>query len=66
MLEWHRTLSTLRASSNEMSIDDIRAQLNHVISLLWVREAPLRSGFEDVAPPVGDEASPQPAGVRSE
>jgi sugar phosphate permease len=37
-----------------------------VISLLWVREAPLRSGFEDVAPPVGDEASPQPAGVRSE
>jgi EmrB/QacA subfamily drug resistance transporter len=29
-----------------------------VISLLWVREAPLRTEFEDV--PVGDEASPQP------
>jgi EmrB/QacA subfamily drug resistance transporter len=37
-----------------------------VISLLWVREAPLRSGFEDVPPPVGDEASPQQAAVRSE
>jgi EmrB/QacA subfamily drug resistance transporter len=34
-----------------------------VISLLWVREVPLRHGFEE--PPVGDEASPQPAGVRS-
>ena len=33
-----------------------------VISLLWVREAPLRTGFEDVA--VGDEASPQ-AGTRA-
>jgi EmrB/QacA subfamily drug resistance transporter len=30
-----------------------------VISLLWVREVPLRHGFED--PPVGDEASPQTA-----
>ena len=29
-----------------------------VISLLWVREAPLRTGLEDVA--VGDEASAQP------
>src|SRR6266550_476912 len=29
-----------------------------VISLLWVREAPLRTGLEDVA--VGDEVSPQP------
>jgi EmrB/QacA subfamily drug resistance transporter len=29
-----------------------------VISLLWVREAPLRTQFEDVV--VGDEASPQP------
>jgi EmrB/QacA subfamily drug resistance transporter len=33
-----------------------------LISLLWVREVPLRHGFEDV--PVGDEASPQPAAVR--
>jgi EmrB/QacA subfamily drug resistance transporter len=31
-----------------------------VISLLWVREAPLRQGFEEDAV-VGDEASPQPA-----
>jgi predicted MFS family arabinose efflux permease len=37
-----------------------------VISLLWVREAPLRTQFEDVPPPVGDEASPQQAAVRSE
>ena len=29
-----------------------------VISLLWVREAPLRTELEDL--PVGDEASPQP------
>jgi predicted MFS family arabinose efflux permease len=29
-----------------------------VISLLWVREVPLRRGFEEVA--VGDEPSPQP------
>jgi len=29
-----------------------------VISLLWVREAPLRTGLEDV--PMGDEASAQP------
>jgi EmrB/QacA subfamily drug resistance transporter len=35
-----------------------------LISLLWVREVPLRHGFEE--PPVGDEASPQPAAVRSE
>jgi EmrB/QacA subfamily drug resistance transporter len=37
-----------------------------VISLLWVREAPLQRGLEDVPPPVGDEASPQQAagGVR--
>jgi MFS family permease len=34
-----------------------------VISLLFVREVPLRHGFEDVA--VGDEASPQQAAVRS-
>jgi EmrB/QacA subfamily drug resistance transporter len=33
-----------------------------VISLLWVREAPLRTGFEDVA--VGDETSAQ-AGTRA-
>ena len=33
-----------------------------VISVLWVREVPLRHGFEDVT--VGDEASPQ-AAVRS-
>ncbi len=29
-----------------------------VVSVLWVREAPLRRGLEDIA--VGDEASPQP------
>ena len=34
-----------------------------LISLLWVREVPLRHGFEDVA--VGDEASAQQAAVRS-
>jgi MFS family permease len=33
-----------------------------LISLLWVREVPLRHGFEDVT--VGDETSPQPAGVQ--
>ena len=37
-----------------------------VISLLWVREAPLQRGLDDVPPPVGDEASPQQAAVRSE
>ena len=36
-----------------------------VISLLWVREVPLREGLEDVLPVVGDETSPQPA-LRSE
>ncbi|MGZ4438806.1 MAG: MDR family MFS transporter [Gaiellaceae bacterium] len=36
-----------------------------VISLVWVREVPLRRGYEEEVP-VGDEASPQPAGVRSE
>src|SRR5207249_2549114 len=35
-----------------------------LISLLWVRELPLRRGIEEV--PVGDEVLPQPAGVRSE
>jgi hypothetical protein len=35
-----------------------------LISLFWVREVPLRKGFEEA--PVGDEASPQPAAVRSE
>jgi len=36
-----------------------------VISLLWVRETPLRHGLEDLPPVVGDETSPQPApGVR--
>jgi hypothetical protein len=30
-----------------------------VVSLLWVREVPLRSGVED-EPAYGDEASPQP------
>jgi MFS family permease len=29
-----------------------------VASILWIREVPLRRGFEDVT--VGDEASPQP------
>jgi EmrB/QacA subfamily drug resistance transporter len=29
-----------------------------VVSLLWIREAPLRTGFDEVA--TGDEASPQP------
>jgi hypothetical protein len=33
-----------------------------VISLFWVREVPLRRGFEDAT--VGDEASPQPVAVR--
>jgi MFS family permease len=35
-----------------------------VVSLLWVREVPLRRGLEET--PLGDEASPQPAarGVR--
>ena len=28
------------------------------VSILWIREVPLRRGFEDVA--VGDETSPQP------
>ena len=37
-----------------------------VISLRWVREVPLRHGFEETAPPVGDESSPQQAAVRSE
>ena len=37
-----------------------------VISLLWVREAPLHKGFDDAPAPVGDEASPQQAAVRSE
>jgi len=35
-----------------------------VISILWVREVPLRKGFGE-EPVIGDEASPQPAGVRS-
>jgi hypothetical protein len=30
-----------------------------LVSLLWIREVPLRRGFEEVA--IGDEASPQPA-----
>jgi EmrB/QacA subfamily drug resistance transporter len=34
-----------------------------VISLLWVREQPLKRGVED-EPVYGDEASPQPAAVR--
>jgi hypothetical protein len=34
-----------------------------VISLLWVREMPLRGGFDEEAV-VGDEASPQPAAPR--
>jgi hypothetical protein len=36
-----------------------------VISLLWVREVPLRQGLEETPPVVGDETSPQPA-LRSE
>ena len=44
----------------------ILCALVFVISLLWVREAPLHKGFDDVSPPVGDEASPQQAAVRSE
>jgi hypothetical protein len=36
-----------------------------VVSLLWVREVPLRDDLEDTPPVVGDETSPQPAqGVR--
>jgi predicted MFS family arabinose efflux permease len=34
-----------------------------LVSLLWVREVPLREGLEE--PPVGDEASPQPGGETS-
>jgi EmrB/QacA subfamily drug resistance transporter len=30
-----------------------------VVSILWIREVPLRRGFDDVA--IGDETSPQPA-----
>jgi len=37
-----------------------------VISLLWVRESPLRKGLDDTPPPAGDEGSPQPAGVQSD
>jgi EmrB/QacA subfamily drug resistance transporter len=33
-----------------------------VISLLWVREAPLRHDLDDMPPVVGDETSPQAAG----
>jgi EmrB/QacA subfamily drug resistance transporter len=29
-----------------------------IVSVVWVREAPLKSGFDDL--PIGDEASPQP------
>ena len=36
-----------------------------VVSLLWVREVPLRRGIEEEMV-VGDEPSPQPAAVRSE
>jgi EmrB/QacA subfamily drug resistance transporter len=36
-----------------------------VVSLIWVREVPLRKGVDEEVP-VGDEVSPQPAGVRSE
>ena len=36
-----------------------------VISLLWVREAPLRRELDEAPPVVGDETSPQPA-LRSE
>jgi MFS family permease len=34
-----------------------------LVSLLWVREAPLRRELDETPPVVGDEASPQPAGV---
>jgi EmrB/QacA subfamily drug resistance transporter len=44
----------------------ILCALVFVISLLWVREAPLHKGFDDVSPPVGDEGSPQAAGVQSD
>jgi predicted MFS family arabinose efflux permease len=37
-----------------------------VISLLWVREVPLRHELEETPAPVGDEGSPQQAAVRSE
>src|SRR5512132_1062679 len=40
--------------------------LGVVISLLWVREVPLRHELEETPPPVGDEGYPQPAGVRSD
>jgi hypothetical protein len=44
----------------------ILCALVFVISLLWVRETPLRHELEEHPPPVGDEGSPQPAGVQSE
>jgi MFS family permease len=34
-----------------------------VISVLWVREAPLRRDFDDLPAVVGDETSPQPAAL---
>ena len=36
----------------------VRCGLVFLISVLWIREVPLRAGFEDVT--VGDEPSPQP------
>jgi hypothetical protein len=44
----------------------ILCALVFVISLLWVRETPLRHELEETPPPVGGEGSPQAAGVRSD
>ena len=41
----------------------ILCALVFLVSLLWVREAPLRRDLDETPPGVGDEASPQPAGV---
>jgi EmrB/QacA subfamily drug resistance transporter len=41
----------------------ILCALVFLVSLLWVREAPLRRELDETPPVVGDEASPQPAGV---
>ena len=41
----------------------ILCALVFVVSLLWVREAPLRRELDEVPGAVGDEASPQPAGA---
>jgi hypothetical protein len=41
----------------------ILCALVFVVSLLWVREAPLRRDFDEAPSVVGDETSPQPAAL---